>query len=407
MYKPEDIVEFIEKCYEINDFSYSSFRTVNDEDELVKIPMISNGKLNMDLVMQAAMELGVNVDALLEMNEDECWHVWSDKYPCIGEFIGRKGDFEMAKQNAYYDNFIPLDNDETIEDDIVDFDSVDPKRLLATIFGTDLRKLPSKRFGKDLHERLNKELLIVEDKMPGVFHYGESINDLVYHTEYFCHYTSINKMVLSFIEMISRAEELFFKTLDNELEEKEIREYNIIISALNLVDRVIPSKRMYYSHVYSLREMYKETGYDKFLSFAKQPIGMEFDPWTCKQFIEDRELVQLFINCIPEAKQMMMRFGQKTANLFCSFIWSDAPYKKFDSYALAADDDDGYYERTNIYIPKTKEELAGDEYYANIIKSYVKSSAMGGLSVPKIEVINPKEINLVDWLDAMKGGCNG
>lgn len=393
MKNPEKIVSRIKEIYKENGFYFGSFQTVNDNEEIEDIPMIENGELKMDLIERVAMELGVEIDEVLEADPDIIY-LWEDKYP----YIYDKVEFERRKARAYYDGAKPPKYEYDTDDDT----PVSTELLLAAIFDIDLRTLQSKRYGKNFISRLKAELLKVNEVMPGTYHYDSEITNLEYYTKQFCYFPKIHRMVDEFINMLERTEELFFKALDEDLECEEIKEYNILVTALNLVDRVLTRENIYYDHVVKMRHLYKKEGYKKLLSFARQRTGYEFSPWECKEFWEDRELVQRFINHYPTTMPFIRDFGQKIEKIYCIFQWSDAPYIEFPEEEKIFDDDEGYYQKTSIYIPKTAEELGDDLEYVKLIKEYTKSSKIGGIEVPKLEFITGYNVNVIEWIMASK-----
>jgi hypothetical protein len=67
MTKNQRIEKFIRECFDMYLLNYFEFFSVYDDecDEVVEIPILSNGKLQMPLVERAAKILGVPTDALM------------------------------------------------------------------------------------------------------------------------------------------------------------------------------------------------------------------------------------------------------------------------------------------------------------------------------------------------------
>ncbi len=79
-------------------------------------------------------------------------------------------------------------------------------------------------------------------------------------------------------------------------------------------------------------------------------------------------------------------------NFICSFVWSDEPEPpieaSYDEYLIGVlhsldDDVPSWYHR--VYVPKTEDELCGDEKYIALCKRLSAPASQGGikLSIPE------------------------
>ena len=160
----------------------------------------------------------------------------------------------------------------------------------------------------------------------------------------------------------------------------------------NLVARVIWMD----FRVLPLPEWYKD-----FYSYAKLSQKRCFYPWRCAEFVNDRELVQAFVNIYPHTKAEMRSFAMKASHFECLLIWSDAKpiqllsdeeasvdsiQRKLDILHMGLPRYDGQIkEPTIIYVPKTTEEFGDGEKYAKMLIELSSPSTLGGLNLPERE----------------------
>ena len=126
-------------------------------------------------------------------------------------------------------------------------------------------------------------------------------------------------------------------------------------------------------------------------------------PWRAKEFVDDLELAQAYINEYAIMFNEFSEFAKKVGKFSCSFVWADEPFIKDDfstefPFADINDpkvqaikeaferDSKPYQKRTHIYIDKTSEELDGDEEYIEKYLRIVGSPKQGGILMPKREL---------------------
>ena len=131
-------------------------------------------------------------------------------------------------------------------------------------------------------------------------------------------------MVGEIIRMFNRAGELFFRALKSDLEEVEINEYNFIVSLLRIRDAYYHSGYIYYSNICRCREVYKQEARPRFQDYVRVDNYRSFKPWICTGFIENRNLVEEYLDIMPEAKGLMREDAMSISNFCCTFTWSDA-----------------------------------------------------------------------------------
>lgn len=196
--------------------------------------------------------------------------------------------------------------------------------------------------------------------------------------------------------MVGRVKELFFKAFDTELDVKEIREYNIMVSILGIRDRCIYSKgELHYSLLRKLVPVYRAENEAELFDYVMLDPGKDILPWRCAEFTQNRELVQLYANVVPTAKRSMREYALQASKFHCSFAWSDAKPLEYsaDEEVTVAEidrmikfirlrDKYGGLEPTTIYVPKTDEELGEDGVFAEALKKLSGPERVGGIVGP-------------------------
>ena len=236
MKNPEMIESFIRDLFEFYNLDYGKyFYDYTEDDECVEIPMMEAEKLDLTMVEQAAEILGEDVDALMSCDDKRVLK-WARTNP----YAMYKQGFEYACKRGYYDK------------------NFDTTRLMEVIFDEDLSDCYRRKYDyEDVKKRLVVQLKEYDKTIPGTYHAGARMRNLHIYTGTFCHYKDMDKLIKTFFRMVERAEELFFKALDNGLETDEIKEYNIIVSLLGMQDRSVPRKgELHYSMLQKLIPVY-------------------------------------------------------------------------------------------------------------------------------------------------------
>ena len=388
MRNKEKIEDFIRSVFEVYGLDYMQyFSTYTADDEKVELPMIIDGALDMTMVHRAAEILGENVEDLLAMDSKRAAK-WQNRFP----YIDYKRSFEYACNRSYYGK---------------DYDAL---RLMEVIWGVEHPHKPMRYNYKSVTERLRALLKEYDKVAPGTYHRDAQIKHLHIKTTTFCHFPQLEQMMTSFFEMVKRGEILFFKGLDQGLTAEEIKEYNIIVSILGIQDRFIPQKgELHYSMLRRLAPVYKAEQHRDFFAYVMLDPSKDIAPWRCAEFVSNRDMLQAYANIVPGAKKAMREYALLASQFLCSFAWSDAAPL---TYTPAEDDEvreigrmlhylrlhDAYggLEPTDIYVPKTEEEIGEDLHYANALKQLSGPTAKGGISIqssPKGKELNiPKMI---------------
>lgn len=381
MTKADKIEMFIMTCFDelcLDYMDYFSYKGKNGK--LQRIPLIRTGKLDEEAVRFASRILGISIADIMACN-----------YEAIAKWKGKFKYFSHYKKlnNAYEENIYGRGYAE--------------HKLKEAIYGIRL-PLPVRYNLFNVRDRLIAQLRELNVHLPGTFHEGAEIMDLKFRVHKICHYDGIADLIDSYLQMIERAGELFFKALIEDLCEEEIHEYNIIVSAVGIKDFVFTHKgNLYYDNILNCREIYRRENLPNFYDYITLCPTRSFSPWCCAEFIEDKELVQRYINYHPSYKFVMREFAMEVLNFKCDFAWSDAKLLCLYDGDLISDEEYEILvgepvpdvirvpERTEVYVPKTTEELEDNETYARTLLTLSGPEKMGGVALPphRNDVGNP------------------
>lgn len=373
MKKAEEIQDFVKDCFKLYGLDYLEYfgRFSGEEDKRVEIPFETDGQVNMDMVMLAGQALGMSAENVLAMDETAA-DQWYDKYT----FFGHIHQLNIRyKQSFFAEGAVPL-------------------WLIDFIPNANLYNEESSRYSYlDVKNRLVQQLQKINESLPGTFHAGASIQNLKITTSNFCSYEGTEDMVGSYIQMVERAKYLFQKALCGELMEEEINEYNILVSALGIRDKACaPKGYLYYKSLRNCAEVYKEEGLHDFFEIVNFHSHNFFAPWICKEFACNKDLVQAFVNIIPEAKREMREYAMRVLQFRCCFVWSDAKPIQFEPWeeeelreaerVMELTDIPRAKEPTLVYVPKTDAELNGDRKVAETLIKLCGAETCGGVTLP-------------------------
>lgn len=376
MNKKEKITKFVEKVFNKYQVSLNLIKFISgDEGEG---PVFKEREADEKTVEIIANMFGVEPKVIENCDEKRIFEVYN-KYP----FFRYIKEFRECEFFAYYDKT-----------------EIETKNLLNAIFGNnyDTHKITPKYTPEKIAGRLKNYLLDMDKVIAGTFHKNADILGLTVYSQDFFSYSKMARLLKSFFNVLERTEELFFKALDKNLTKKEIKEYNTFITYLFGRDVAIPTQMMYYDYVCSCRKLFKKENYKTLFSYVNIPTFINFEPWRCPEFINNKELAQKYVDYFPESKEMMTNFNMISKNIFCQFIWSDA---KKDAEADEFDDLFGeelnneldemfgemkqidpnllYKEVTQIYLPKTKYELSINKDYCDKLQQFILPPKKGGL----------------------------
>ena len=369
MKKSQKVEQFIIDCFRELCLDYDEyFSYIGKDGEKRRIPLCVEGKLDKEAVKLAGRILGISEKDIMSCKH-EAYIKWLEKF----DYISSYRVFNMAYDRTIYSR------------------RYDEIKLKEAIFGVKLPK-PVRYNLRQIQDRLVEKLKELDESLPGTFHEEAEIRDLKIGISNFCHYPKIAELIDSYLQMIERAGELFFKALDKDLSEEEINEYNVIVSVIGIKDFVFPIKgNLYYDNLVRCREIYKRENLPNFYDYITFSPTRSPVPWRCAEFVENKELVQKYINYHPNDKRFMREFAMQTKQFKCDFVWSDAKLVQLDDDDDVLDDEFDYLfgepsepaqERTVVFVPKTPEELGDNEKYADILLQLCGSEKLGGIVLP-------------------------
>lgn len=369
MKKSQKVEQFIMDCFRELCLDYDEyFSYIGKDGEKHRIPLCVDGKLDKEAVKLASRILGISVKDLMSCKHD-AYIKWLEKFDYLSCYRMLNTAYDRTIYSRRYDEI----------------------KLKEAIFGVTLPK-PVKYDLRQIQQRLTEKLKELDVSLPGTYHEGAEIQDLKIGISNFCHYPKMEKLIDSYLQMIERAGELFFKALEEDLGEEEINEYNIIVSVIGIKDFVCPVKgNLYYDNLVRCRDIYKRENLPNFYDYITFSPSRSPVPWRCAEFVENKDLVQRYINYHPNDKRYMREFAMQTKQFKCDFVWSDAkPVQLDDDDDMFGDDFDDIFgkptkpalERTVVFVPKTPEELGDNEKYADILLQLCGSEKMGGIVLP-------------------------
>lgn len=325
-----------------------------------KVPFVKNGKINIELIKYASMVLGISFTDIVTKNKD-AFMKWYNKY----SFFKYKPLYDYEFIKSYYG------------------DGYDEARMLEVIFNQPIPK-PVKYDYQNVVERLYSSLKEVNRYLPGTYHEGATITNLYISTDNLFHFEDIGKMMKSYFEMLNRFEILFFKSLKEDLLEEEINEYNFLASFFVVKDTV-SNKQLYYQILVELRDVYLAEGSEDLLAFVKLDHNSTFEPWRCAEFIMNKEYVQKFVDYYPFAKNKLNEFANMVQNFKCFYAWSDSKPIQFEDENLWGESnsivpiEECAKEPSPYYVPKTHEEMSGDEIFISYLQQLASPPKLGGI----------------------------
>lgn len=374
MTRSESIVKFIKEAFSDFGIIYDNYFTYYENDDYenrIEYPLIlPNGKLDMKAVTYAAEVLGMDVSDVLSRKESVILDRLG-KYPYIFHY----GALKEAVKAAYL------------------ADSYEKVHLLEVLFDKNLEHLYERKYNyRSVIDRLYKQLEEMDKYIPGTFHKGEHIGRISISTNTFCSFEPINDMVESFLSMCERSKELFLKAVRDKLNADEILEYNFLVSVLGIRDQQCPMDYLYYSVLVNLKDVYSWLTEENFYSVIYFNDDKYFSPWRCREFVQNKALVQRYANIFPETKKKMREFAVKALDFECMFVWSDdmltpeeqeiwnnADYTERDGLQYI---DSRFQDKTiKVYVEKNADELGEDYNAAQSINALYSPPKLGGLTV--------------------------
>lgn len=390
--------------YELNDYGFFTSREEDEygRSEKVDIMLFPFDEMDVETLSRISLHTGLGTEEILNCDKQAATR-YLRKYPFVNLFKVYK---ERCEWYSRYKTEFPSAEE----------------WLVNAIFTENPGYPVERRYDHaSIKLRLIDKLKEIDALMPGTYHENAEITALKFRTDVFISFPDCGKMMRSFIDMVNRLKELFFKALQAELSKEEINEFNFLGSRLNASDVTAPRFVMNYDTLCKYRKVYIEENLTDFFSYVKIRAFVESMPWKCKEFFDDMSIVNEFVNIFPQAKSMMREFAMSVSKYDCVFVWSDAQPIKYSPEEEAElnyiDDLMGYkhlpYEQrakeyTRIYVEKTSEEILGWEEYIKKVTVAAAPPAKGGLVLPKREVdLRDANINIqriMRRVAAMHGG---
>lgn len=372
----EKISEYVERVFELYGLNkYDFFYIYNDETvEDVIIPLFDEDRESIsETLIRISLFTGLTEHEITTMDKRAALKYWN-KFP----FFSLYNEF-IAKWVWY-----------------AKFKSKPPtpaERVRSAIFNQKLQ-IERRYDFNDINNRLLNKLkeLSVFDSSYYVPNSNLHILDL--RTAEFFSFPKCEEMIRSYIELVKRAQQLFFKAVYKDLTISEIHEYNFLVSYLDIHDICMPSKYLFYHNVVNWREIIIEEGYTEFWSYAKigAPLTIEA-PWRCAEFFNNIELVQEFVNMFPSAKKEMREFAILIKNYSIMFRWEEIKtQEQLDDEFVAAylegrdyDPNDDFSPPNHVYLEKEPSEIEGFSDALETLRKAASPPAKGGLKLPTRE----------------------
>lgn len=371
--KVTNYVENIFDLYEIDKHGFF-FEYDDDTDDPIEVPLFRLNNIDDDTMERISAALGLTKSEIFNMNEAASKKYWN-KYDFFHLFQ------EYKELWAWYSRF---------QDDMPITDRADYSN--RNVCGQDRYDY------SDVKRRMIAKLKEIDAVIPNTYHKNASIIDLSINTEVFFSFPKCTTMLRSFIEMVKRVEELFFKAIKKELNEEEINELNFLATWLNACDAMDSHALITYNNICMYRDIYIEENLTDFFSYVRIKRFINTAPWRCQEFFDDMELVQQFVNIFPQAKSQMHQFAMDVTKFSCIFMWSDVEPSSssdenqdfFDVDSILNESIDSFLEAdskwTHVYVDKTPDEILGWEIFIQRLKRAASPASQGGLILPTREV---------------------
>lgn len=366
---------YIEYWFETYGISYKLFFGLDEDDSYEGMPCYdSEWNLNEDMISYAATILGISQEDILSCNQ-EAAEKWMHKYSFFEQ------DLDTLFANPMYST-MPI---ELIRGRSRKKDETAEEHLLRLIFEGS-----KPAFDKEsIKNRLRDFLEQANEYAPGINRKNQKMVKLNVNTAVMQHYPNFKEVLESYIEVVSNFRELFAKALDRDLNDEEIKEFNFLSSALYAYDVHATSRKSFlYDDFKELREIYIKDGFQDFFDIGR--FRNQVKPWRFVEFVKDKELAQRYFDLFPSWKPDLIEFSNDVAFFCCTFWWEDDLQKFLGAYGgdpkatfrdslLSEDDAPLEYAPISVKIPKTADELFGEEKSIKVLREMGRSEKMGGL----------------------------
>jgi len=379
MSKKTDVTKYVKSVFDLYDANGYGFFFEYDNKGEVEIPLFPLSEIDDETLERISVQLGLGKDEILNMDKNAARRYWEK--------------FEFFRLYARYKEsckwFSEFKSEKPTQEEL----------LLNAIFGAKAGIEVERRYNyQAIKKRMIAQLKEIDKIMPGTYHENAQITNLEISTEFFMSFPECSDMIRSFVEMVDRLKELFFKALKEELTTDEEKEMNFLASWLIAKDVVTPRDLITYKTVRIYREVYLKENLSDFYSYAKIERFVGSAPWRCMEFFNDPDLVQKFVEIFPQAKREMIQFTMDVTKFSCTFVWSDAGPVVFSpeeeeelhefNMAIGEEDtplEERAREKTHIYVDKTRSEIYGWEQAIKRLKKAASPESKGGVVLPKKE----------------------
>jgi len=365
MTKKEQVTKYVKYIFNLYDANKQDFFFVCDEEtwEHIEIPLFPRRRIDNETLERISVHLGLTKEEILNMDKQAAKRYWN-KYPFFRLY---KEFMRNWAWQSRYKSELPT-----------------TEELLLTAIFTEEDELPfEERYDYPaVKERMIQKLKEIDVVIPGTYHEHADITELRISTEVFVSFPQCKEMLQSFMDIVNRIKELFFKALRTDLNEIEANELNFLASWMHMYDVVAQSTLLTYNNILIYRDVFVKENYKDFFYYANFRRFIGTAPWRCKEFFDDMSLVQEFVNIYPQAKAGMHQFTMNVTKFSCDFAWSDAKPIVYSPEEEDVPVEQRAKERTHIYVEKTPEEMFGWEEYAKKLKDAASPPAKGGLKIP-------------------------
>lgn len=355
MDKATQISKYIEKVFDLYHINKMGFFSDYDCEtgKEYKIPLFRGNQIDNETINRLSVKLGLSSEEIFNLDKKAAYKYWN-KYPFFKLY-----DLFLAT-SAY--NFKYKISEKEI--------------LFRIIFGEENSskdRFKERYDYESVKDRMIEQLKEMDSFMPGTFRPNASIVKLTFSTEFMISFPKITEMIRSYIDMVKTVEKFFFRALSDDLSQEEINEYNFLVSFIEVVDVINPAILLTYDNICILKQVYLEEGFNDFSSYARlKSFANSFlsgaNPWRCKEFFDDMELLKDLAYIFPPIKEKLRNFVMQLKHFQCTFIWSNAKRVEYE---------DGFFgplEENVVYVEKTKEELFDWEPYIDKINQIISPS---------------------------------
>ncbi len=289
--KLTDFFEAYCSLYGIDNEDLSVERDENDELYSTAFP---DGVIDEDIIEYMMILTGLTRDELFGMKKETLEKRYHE-YPFF------KLDEEFRDQYAFESRFL-------------DFDEIPG---IGKVGKTDRYDV------KDLKKRIIRKTMEINRSIKGTYHPNATPVGLCYSTEWMISFPKYRRLVTSLFQMIVCYKKLFFKAIESDLNDEEIRELDFLASALDIRDLIQQDICLHYYNIIELRKVYRTEKLRDFLSYVKIGRMEETKYWRCEEFLKDKKLAWTYCSIYPEAYSEIRKYLIRAKNFSCWFYWSD------------------------------------------------------------------------------------